>query len=137
LRRPTAPSPEPSPTPRPRAEKHGVSPSSRAKKPGASSPPATKGSPRPRPRAPIELSRSEARAYLLTQLGLDRRTPSSATNVRALLARLRCIQLDPLDPMGTNADLVAMARLTGLPRGAIYTHAYADGAAFEHFAKER
>jgi len=57
--------------------------------------------------------------------------------VRALLARLRCIQLDPLDPMGTNADLVAMARLTGLPRGAIYTHAYADGAAFEHFAKER
>ena len=57
--------------------------------------------------------------------------------MRALLARLRCIQLDPLDPMGTNADLVAMARLQGLPRGAIYTHVYEDGAAFEHFAKER
>ncbi len=102
----------------------------------------------PTSRTPVELSRIEARAYLLTQLGLDRRTKSaadpadpvetsSAANVRALLARLRCIQLDPLDPMGTNADLVAMARLEGLPRGAIYTHVYAHGAAFEHFAKER
>ncbi|MCU0671376.1 MAG: winged helix DNA-binding domain-containing protein [Myxococcota bacterium] len=111
------------------------------KRRSASSRPATS-------RAPIELSRVEARAYLLTQLGLDRRTKSaadpadpveksSAANVRALLARLRCIQLDPLDPMGTNADLVAMARLEGLSRGAIYTHVYANGAAFEHFAKER
>ena len=100
------------------------------KRRSASSKPATS-------RAPLDLSRAEARAYLLTQLGLDLRTTSSAANVRALLARLRCIQLDPLDPMGTNADLVAMARLQGLPRGAIYAHVYEEGAAFEHFAKER
>lgn len=84
-----------------------------------------------------ELARADARAYLLTQLGLHRRLPSSAARVRELLARLRCIQLDPLDPMGTNADLVAMARLSGLRRGEVYTHVYAKGAAFEHFAKER
>lgn len=85
----------------------------------------------------IELSRAEARAYLLTQLALDRRAPASGASVRALLARLRCVQLDPLDPMGTNADLVAMARLSGLRRGEVYAHVYRDGAAFEHFAKER
>lgn len=86
---------------------------------------------------PIELSRAEARAYLLTQLALDRRAVGSGASVRGLLARLRCIQLDPLDPMGTNADLVAMARLSGLRRGEVYAHVYRDGGAFEHFAKER
>jgi uncharacterized protein YcaQ len=126
LRRPAAPSPEPTP----RAKKHGATPRPRAEQHRAKQHRAT-------PNLPIELSRAEARAYLLTQLGLDRRTKASAANVRALLSQLRCIQLDPLDPMGTNADLVAMARLQGLPRGAIYTHVYENGAAFEHFAKER
>jgi hypothetical protein len=83
------------------------------------------------------ISAAEARTYLLGQLGLARRVASSGARVRALLGTLRCIQLDPLDPMGTNADLVAMARLRGLRRGGIYTHVYRDGAAFEHFAKER
>jgi uncharacterized protein YcaQ len=56
--------------------------------------------------------------------------------VRALLARLRCIQLDPLDPLGTNADLVALARVDGIVKGDVYRHLL-PGHAFEHFAKER
>ncbi|MCB9612977.1 MAG: YcaQ family DNA glycosylase [Sandaracinus sp.] len=91
----------------------------------------------------VSLSREEARAFLLAQLGLERPVARAKSergrgpHVRALLRHLRCIQLDPLDPMGTNADLVAMARLPGLRRGEIYRHVYAEGAAFEHFAKER
>jgi uncharacterized protein YcaQ len=56
--------------------------------------------------------------------------------VRALVARLRCIQLDPRDPLGTNADLVALARVDGIAKGDVYRHLL-PGYAFEHFAKER
>lgn len=52
-----------------------------------------------------------------------------------MLARLGCVQLDPLDRVGTNADLVAFARVDGLRRGDVH-HAW-RGVAFEHFAKER
>ncbi|HET8734288.1 MAG TPA: crosslink repair DNA glycosylase YcaQ family protein [Anaeromyxobacteraceae bacterium] len=62
--------------------------------------------------------------------------PPGAAGVRALLARLRCIQLDPLDPLGTNADLVALARVEGIGKGDVYRHLL-PGHAFEHFAKER
>ncbi len=46
------------------------------------------------------------------------------------------IQLDPLDRIGTNADLVALARLDGVCRGDVYRHLL-PGHGFEHFAKER
>ncbi len=50
----------------------------------------------------------------------------------ALLEALAHIQIDPIDRVGTNHDLVAMARLDGLSKGDIH-HAHG----FEHFAKER
>ena len=53
-----------------------------------------------------------------------------------LLARLRCIQLDPLDAIGENADLVVLARVRGSHRGDVHRALY-PGHAFEHFAKER
>lgn len=56
--------------------------------------------------------------------------------VTPLLDRMRCIQLDPLDRIGANADLVAMARIDGLGRGEVFDAAF-QGGAFEHFAKER
>ncbi|MEM6955655.1 MAG: crosslink repair DNA glycosylase YcaQ family protein [Myxococcota bacterium] len=79
------------------------------------------------------LTLSEGRRLLLarTDLGLRHDDGDGA----ALLDRLRMIQLDPLDPMGTNADLVAMARLRNYPRGQVLKDGYAVG--FEHFAKER
>ncbi len=46
------------------------------------------------------------------------------------------IQLDPLDPLGTNADLVAMARVDGVDRGDVHRF-LAGGRSFEHFAKQR
>jgi uncharacterized protein len=89
------------------------------------------------PRAPDTLTAAEARAFLVGHHGLRAvEHPPGAEGVRALLGRLRCIQLDPLDPLGTNADLVALARVDGIGRGDVYRHLL-PGHAFEHFAKER
>jgi uncharacterized protein YcaQ len=87
-------------------------------------------------RTPTPLSREEARRFLVAHLGLAHGALSGAEGVRALLRQLRCIQLDPLDVVGTNADLVALARVHGIARGDVYRHLF-PGHAFEHFAKER
>ncbi|MBZ0117842.1 MAG: winged helix DNA-binding domain-containing protein, partial [Sandaracinaceae bacterium] len=53
-----------------------------------------------------------------------------------MLGALRCVQLDPLDAIGTNADLVALARVEGIAKGDVY-RASLPRHGFEHFAKER
>ncbi len=82
------------------------------------------------------LSAADARRFLVSHLGLARVVGRGARGVRAMLERLGCVQVDPLDPMGTNADLVALARVDGIARGDVYRHLL-PGHAFEHFAKER
>ncbi len=84
----------------------------------------------------IHLSADEARRWLLHVHALERPVGRGHVGVRALLQHRRCIQLDPLEPIGTNADLVALARIDGLRRGGVY-EALLPGHAFEHFAKER
>ena len=85
----------------------------------------------------IPLSSDQARRFLVAHCGLGRdRHPANAAGVRALLATRRCIQLDPLDRIGTNADLVVLARIPGLKKGDVHRHLW-PGHAFEHFAKER
>lgn len=89
------------------------------------------------PHAPTVLSPAEARVRLLTHLRLNGPTYApDHDGVRAILGDLGMIQLDPLAPLGTNADLVAQARAPGLPLGAVYD-ALLPGHAFEHYAKER
>jgi len=83
--------------------------------------------------AVISLSRDEARDYLLGHLGLRTIVHKDAAS---LLRALRMIQLDPLDAIGTNVDLVALARVDGLQRGDVFRAVY-PGHAFEHWAKER
>src|SRR5258707_1582449 len=85
---------------------------------------------------PITLTRDEARRALVAHHALDRPMGRGARGVRAALARLRCIQLDPLDLIGTNADLVVLARVDDVKRGDVWRHLF-PGRAFEHFAKER
>lgn len=81
-------------------------------------------------------SRAEAARFLIGNAGLHPRRAASGAAIRACLAERRCIQLDPLDRIGTNADLVLMARFDGVRRGDVFDHLY-PGHAFEHFAKER
>lgn len=86
---------------------------------------------------PREIGPEQARRYLLAQLGLRRMTKRRGlAGVRSMLTSLRCVQLDPLDPMGTNADLVALARVNEIERGDVY-RASLGGHGFEHYAKER
>jgi uncharacterized protein YcaQ len=80
----------------------------------------------------LELSPIEARRLLLRGTGLAAPVHSGAASV--LLER-RCVQLDPIDRIGTNPDLVMWARVDGLPRGG--WSSLMPGVAFEHFAKER
>jgi uncharacterized protein YcaQ len=83
------------------------------------------------------LSREDARGFLLGHLGLRAdQGRTGAEGVRGLLSSLRCIQLDPLDRIGTNADLVALARVPGIRCGEVYDQLL-PGHAFEHMAKER
>ena len=84
----------------------------------------------------LTLSRAEARARLVSWLGLAAPLGDDAAAVAATLRRLRCVQMDPLDPIGTNHELVLMARVDAVPRAAL-VDALLPGAAFEHFAKER
>ncbi len=85
---------------------------------------------------PVTLSPAEARRLLVAHLGLARPLGKGKRGTRAVLERLRCIQLDPLDVVGTNADLVVMARVDGVRRGDVWKHLFPKHA-FEHFAKER
>ena len=73
---------------------------------------------------------------LVAHHALDRSVGKGARGTRRVLERLRCIQLDPLDMIGTNADLVVMARVDGVTRGDVWRHLFPHRA-FEHFAKER
>ncbi|HEX2834178.1 MAG TPA: winged helix DNA-binding domain-containing protein [Thermoanaerobaculia bacterium] len=82
------------------------------------------------------LTPPQARHLLLSHLGLDRVIGRGAAGTRKVLQRLRCIQLDPLDVIGTNADLVVMARVDDVRRGDVWRHLFPRHA-FEHFAKER
>lgn len=82
------------------------------------------------------LTPARARRLLVAHLGLNRPLGRGARGTRAVLERLRCIQLDPLDVIGTNADLVVMARTEGVERGDVWRHLFPKHA-FEHFAKER
>jgi len=82
------------------------------------------------------LTRAEARRRLVAHLGLARSAGRGGRGTRAVLEKLRCIQLDPLDVIGTNADLVVMARVDDVARGDVWRHLFPRHA-FEHFAKER
>jgi hypothetical protein len=91
----------------------------------------------PAPSTPRRIDAQDAATFLLNHLALRGSVPSAGgAGVAATLQHLGCFQLDPLDRIGTNADLVAMARVDDLKKGEVYTHAFAAGA-FEHFAKER
>ncbi len=84
----------------------------------------------------LTLSCTEAARLLLEHVGLGSSALREPPDPHALLTQLRCIQLDPLDPIGTNQDLVVGARCDGVGRGELYGPLFAGGA-FEHFAKER
>jgi uncharacterized protein YcaQ len=84
----------------------------------------------------ITLKPAEVRRRMIAHLALNKPLGRGRAGTRKVLERLRCIQLDPLDVIGTNADLVVMARTTEVARGDLWRHLFPRHA-FEHFFKER
>lgn len=66
----------------------------------------------------VAVTREEARMFMLGHLALKSNvfTPGPP-GVEEILKRLRCIQVDSLDPMGYSHELVVMARTDGIARG--------------------
>jgi len=88
-------------------------------------------------RVSTRLTAEEAGSYLVGQAGPRAVVhPHGPAGLAPLLSERRCIQLDPLDAIGENADLVVLARLDGVRAGDLHRHLL-PGHAFEHFAKER
>lgn len=84
----------------------------------------------------LVLSPEEARRLLLQGTGLAApHHPAGTAGVASMLSERTCLQLDPIDRIGTSPDLVVWARVDGVPRGG--WSAVMPGGAFEHFAKER
>lgn len=86
--------------------------------------------------AALVLSPDEARRLLLRATAMVAPAfPTGTAGVVPLLDRLGCVQVDPIDRVGTSTDLVFHARVDDLRRG---DWAVAmPGHGFEHFAKER
>ncbi len=84
-----------------------------------------------------ELEPEQARQFMV---GHHRLTgfhySADAEGLAALLRDLRCIQLDPLQPLGTSPDLVVQARCRDYRMGDLFRLLMPHGA-FEHYAKER
>lgn len=88
------------------------------------------------PVTPVVLSVERARAVLLGGTDLAAPPPRAGLDgALAVLERLGCVQLDPIDRFGSNADLVLHARVDGLRR-ADWGRLGRDRA-FEHVFKER
>ena len=85
----------------------------------------------------IEIDPTDAARLLVEHLGLaSYRKERGVAGARAMLDTLGAVQLDPLDAIGTNADLVALARVRALGKGDVYASILPHHG-FEHFAKER
>jgi uncharacterized protein YcaQ len=75
----------------------------------------------------LKLSRSQARRFLLAHQALwpPRRLQGKA-GVLDFIRRVNCIQYDPLDPVGRNADLVLQSRLADFQPVLLNELLYAD-----------
>lgn len=85
----------------------------------------------------LHISKEQARNFMLAHHDLLQfRHEATRDGLQALLKKLRCLQLDPLSPMGTSPDMVALARVKGYKMGDWFSQLL-PGLAFEHYAKER
>ncbi len=85
----------------------------------------------------MEISAEQARMFMV---GHHRLTgfhyAADAAGLTELLRDLRCVQLDPLQPLGSSPDLVVQARCRDYRMGDLF-RLLMPGEAFEHYAKER
>ena len=76
---------------------------------------------------PLKISLPHARRFLLAHQGLTPHfTFRGTSGVLELIARLGCIQFDPINIVGRNPDLVLQARIRGYLPSMLETLLYQD-----------
>lgn len=86
----------------------------------------------------MKLTLDQARTYLALLHFADRRIAADADPLAQLCAhvrRLGCVQYDPLDVVGRNADLVLQSRVPGYKPEMLYKALYEDRTLFEGLDK--
>ena len=83
----------------------------------------------------IRLSSKDARRFLLAHHGLDRPRTVNESGIVGLVRRLGCIQYDPLNIIGRNADLVLNARVNDYDPSMLYRRLYEEHALVDGWDK--
>lgn len=84
----------------------------------------------------VTLTREEARRFLLLKHGLlgERKFEGSA-GIVAFVRQVGCVQYDPIDICGKNAELVLQSRVEGFSKQALYSLLYEERRLLDHFDK--
>lgn len=84
----------------------------------------------------IEISIQDAREFLLRKHGLmGEKRYEGKTGVMELVGKLGCIQYDPIDVCGKNADLVLQSRIRNYKKSLLNELLYTDRLLLDHFDK--
>lgn len=84
----------------------------------------------------LDLTREEARRFILRHQGLlPPRAAAGKEGILALLERVGCIQFDPLDVVGRNADLVLQSRITDYRPALLAEMLYTDRSLLDGWDK--
>lgn len=87
-------------------------------------------------RHPIELTTEEARRFLLFKQGLwGAHRYEGKQGALDYIRSVRCVQFDPVDVCGKNAELVLHARVKNLTKTAFYELLYKDRMLVDYFDK--
>ncbi|MBU7032828.1 MAG: winged helix DNA-binding domain-containing protein, partial [Theionarchaea archaeon] len=82
----------------------------------------------------LEISPQDARHALLTIHGFTSRHPGPE-GIRAVFGRHRCVQTDPIEVAGRNADLTLQSRVSGFTQDQLYSLLYETRELFEYYCK--
>lgn len=83
----------------------------------------------------IVITKEAAKRFLLYKHGLLGSFVYQEADIVSIVQSLGCIQYDPIDVCGTNAELVLQARIKNLSKELLYKELYINRTLFEYFDK--
>ena len=85
----------------------------------------------------LNLTLDEAKKFILYKQGLlGEYRFSGKEGVLAFVRQAGCVQFDPIDVCGKNAELVLQSRVSGFTKKMLYDLLYEDRKLFENFDKK-
>ncbi len=74
----------------------------------------------------MKISKEQLKNFLITHQGLNKKTSSTKENILSHMKKVGCIQYDPLNVVGKNADLVLQSRFQNYSSEKLYELLYKD-----------